>query len=184
MTMHVGIDWGGTKIEGVGLRPDGTELVRLREDTPRGDYEACLKAVASVIARIEGEAGESGTVGIGIPGSLDPKSGLAKGANSTWILGKPVADDLRRAIGREIRVDNDESTEATIIDVFTRDRLGVLYAITQTLADAGLDISLSKVSTEGEKVADVFYVTRDGAKITDGDDVAAIRSRLAAALEE
>ena len=88
------------------------------------------------------------------------------------------------AVPTEIRVDNDESTEATIIDVFTRDRIGVLYAITQTLADAGLDISLSKVSTEGEKVADVFYVTRDGAKVTDSDDVAAIRSRLAAALEE
>jgi fructokinase len=107
MTMHVGIDWGGTKIEGVGLTPDGAELVRLREDTPRGDYEACLKAVASVIGRIEADTGMTGTIGIGIPGSLDPKSGLAKGANSTWILGRPVAQDLRRVIGREIRVDND-----------------------------------------------------------------------------
>ena len=59
--MHVGIDWGGTKIEGVGLTPDGTELARLREDTPRGDYEACLKAVTSVIGRIESQAGRTGT---------------------------------------------------------------------------------------------------------------------------
>ena len=66
----------------------------------------------------------------------------------------------------EIRI-HDDSTQATIVEVFTRDRVGVLYAITQTLADLGLDISLAKVSTEGEKVADVFYVTRAGKQITD-----------------
>ena len=66
----------------------------------------------------------------------------------------------------EIRI-HDDSTQATIVEVSTRDRVGVLYAITQTLADLGLDISLAKVSTEGEKVADVFYVTRGGKRITD-----------------
>jgi [protein-PII] uridylyltransferase len=66
----------------------------------------------------------------------------------------------------EIRL-HDDSTQATIVEVFTRDRVGVLYAITQTLADLGLDISLAKVSTEGEKVADVFYVTRAGKRLTD-----------------
>ena len=66
----------------------------------------------------------------------------------------------------EIRL-HDDSTQATIVEVFTRDRAGVLYAITQTLADLGLDISLAKVSTEGEKVADVFYVTRAGKRLTD-----------------
>jgi [protein-PII] uridylyltransferase len=66
----------------------------------------------------------------------------------------------------EIRL-HDDSTAATIVEVFTRDRAGVLYAITQTLADLGLDISLAKVSTEGEKVADVFYVTRGGKRLTD-----------------
>ena len=64
-------------------------------------------------------------------------------------------------VATEIRL-HDDSTQATIVEVFTRDRVGVLYAITQTLADLGLDISLAKVSTEGEKVADVFYVTRRG----------------------
>ena len=66
----------------------------------------------------------------------------------------------------EIRL-HDDSTQATIVEVFTRDRVGVLYAITQTLADLGLDISLAKVSTEGEKAADVFYVTRAGKRLTD-----------------
>ena len=58
--------------------------------------------------RLEREAGRRrGSVGIGIPGSLEPKSRLGKGASSTWLLGKPVEQDLRAALGREIRVEND-----------------------------------------------------------------------------
>jgi [protein-PII] uridylyltransferase len=83
----------------------------------------------------------------------------------------------------EIRI-HDDSTHATIVEVFTRDRVGVLYAITQTLADLGLDISLAKVSTEGEKVADVFYVTRGGRRITDDADRATLLARLRDAVEE
>jgi [protein-PII] uridylyltransferase len=83
----------------------------------------------------------------------------------------------------EIRI-HDDSTRATIVEVFTRDRVGVLYAITQTLADLGLDISLAKISTEGEKVADVFYVTRGGLRITDDVDRATLLGRLRTAVEE
>ncbi|HSS02958.1 MAG TPA: [protein-PII] uridylyltransferase [Kofleriaceae bacterium] len=86
-------------------------------------------------------------------------------------------------VSTEIRI-HDDSTHATIVEVFTRDRVGVLYAITQTLADLGLDISLAKVSTEGEKVADVFYVTRGGLRITDEADRAALIARLSTAVEE
>ncbi|MFN0253573.1 MAG: [protein-PII] uridylyltransferase [Kofleriaceae bacterium] len=82
----------------------------------------------------------------------------------------------------EIRL-HDDSTQATIIEVFTRDRVGVLYAITQTLADLGLDITLAKVSTEGEKVADVFYVTRRGERITDDIERAIILQRLRVAVD-
>ena len=82
----------------------------------------------------------------------------------------------------EIRI-HDDSTQATIIEVFTRDRVGVLYAITQTLADLGLDITLAKVSTEGEKVADVFYVTRRGERITDDTERAIILQRLRMAVD-
>jgi [protein-PII] uridylyltransferase len=82
----------------------------------------------------------------------------------------------------EIRI-HDDSTYATIVEVSTRDRVGVLYAITQTLADLGLDISLAKISTEGEKVADVFYVTRGGRRITDEADRNALLARLSAAVE-
>ena len=82
----------------------------------------------------------------------------------------------------EIRI-HDDSTHATIVEVFTRDRVGVLYAITQTLADLGLDISLAKVSTEGEKVADVFYVTRAGKHLTDAGERAVLVDRLRMAVE-
>jgi [protein-PII] uridylyltransferase len=78
---------------------------------------------------------------------------------------------------------HDDSTAATIVEVFTLDRVGVLYAITQTLADLGLDISLSKVSTEGEKVADVFYVTRGGKRITDEQERDVLMQRLRLAVE-
>ncbi len=77
----------------------------------------------------------------------------------------------------------DESNAATIVEVATLDRVGVLYAITQTLADLGLDISLAKVATEGEKVADVFYVTRAGKRITDDTERSQLVARLRAAVE-
>jgi len=78
---------------------------------------------------------------------------------------------------------HDESTQATIVEVSTLDRVGVLYAITQTLADLDLDISLAKVTTEGEKVADVFYVTRRGQRITDEEERAQLVKRLREAVE-
>ncbi len=82
----------------------------------------------------------------------------------------------------EIRI-HDDSTQATIVEVFTRDRVGVLYAITQTLADLGLDILLAKISTEGEKVADVFYVTRGGKRIVDAGERQILVDRLRLAVD-
>jgi [protein-PII] uridylyltransferase len=81
-------------------------------------------------------------------------------------------------VATEIKL-HDDSTRATIIEVMTRDRVGVLYAITHALAELGLDISLAKISTEGEKVADVFYV----AKLTDESARTNLIARLHAAIE-
>lgn len=105
--MLIGVDWGGTKIEGVAMETDGTELLRIRRDTPRGDYEGCLLLVRDIIARIESETGRSGSVGIGIPGSLEPRSRLGKGGSSTWINGQPVEADLHRVLDRSLRIEND-----------------------------------------------------------------------------
>lgn len=105
--MLIGIDWGGTKIEGIALTDEGIEIIRLREKTPRHDYEGCIQIIVNLVHRIEQETGRSCPVGIGIPGSLEPKSRLGKGASSTWLLGRPVEHDLQAALDREIRVEND-----------------------------------------------------------------------------
>ncbi len=105
--MLIGIDWGGTKIEGVAMEPNGRELLRLREVTPRHDYDGCLIAIREMIAGLEAKTGQRGTIGIGIPGSLEPVSRLGKGASSTWLLGRPVEADLQRVLRRDIRVEND-----------------------------------------------------------------------------
>lgn len=105
--MLIGIDWGGTKIEGVAMEKDGRELLRLRQDTPRHDYHGCIAAVKAMIDRLEAETGQKGSIGIGIPGSLEPVSRLGKGASSTWLLGQPVEADLQAAIRRPIKVEND-----------------------------------------------------------------------------
>ena len=105
--MLIGIDWGGTKIEGVAMERDGRELLRIREATPRGDYDGCLRLVADVVRRLEVETGQNGSVGIGIPGSLEPQSRRGKGGSSTWINGRAVEADLRATLGRELRIEND-----------------------------------------------------------------------------
>ncbi|MBK8048572.1 MAG: ROK family protein [Anaerolineales bacterium] len=105
--MLIGIDWGGTKIEGVAMRNAGVELLRIREPTPRHDYEGCIKMIVRIIAALEAQTGERGSIGIGIPGSLEPISRVGKGASSTWLLGRPVERDLQLAIQRDIRVEND-----------------------------------------------------------------------------
>jgi fructokinase len=105
--MLIGIDWGGTKIEAIALTGTGTEIIRLRENTPRHDYEGCIRIIVDLVRQIEKATGQTGPVGVGIPGSLEPKSRLGKGASSTWLLGRPVEHDLRAALGREIRVEND-----------------------------------------------------------------------------
>jgi predicted NBD/HSP70 family sugar kinase len=99
--MRIGVDLGGTKIEAIAL--DGArEVRRKRIPTPRGDYAATIRAVAGLV----GEMGE-GTVGVGIPGALSRVTGLVKNANSTWLIGKPLREDLEQALGREVRLEND-----------------------------------------------------------------------------
>jgi fructokinase len=105
--MLIGVDWGGTKIESVAMEPDGREIMRLREDTPRHDYYGCIAVIKRMIDGLESETGRMGTIGIGIPGSLEPVSRVGKGASSTWLLGRPVEKDLVDALQREIRVEND-----------------------------------------------------------------------------
>ena len=105
-TLLIGVDFGGTKIEIAALNPQGQILARLRQPTPRGDYEACVRVVAALVEKIERETGRSGTIGVGIPGVIS-SAGLVKNANSTWLNGRPFDRDLETALGRSVRVQND-----------------------------------------------------------------------------
>ena len=105
--MLIGVDWGGTKIEAIGMTEDGGELVRFREPTPRSDYAGCLRVIAELVGRVEAETGATGPVGVGLPGSLDPRTGRAKGASSTWLNGRLVEEELRAVLRREVRTAND-----------------------------------------------------------------------------
>ena len=105
--MRIGIDVGGTKIEGIVLDDRGEELKRLRLPTPRDDYGATVATIASVVSTMECETGSTGSVGLGIPGTISPATGLIKNANSTWLNGRPFQQDLERAIGRPVRLAND-----------------------------------------------------------------------------
>ena len=105
--MRIGIDMGGTKIEGIALAENGEELFRKRIDTPRNDYDGTVKAISSIVEALESKTNQKGTVGIGIPGAISPKTGLVKNANSTWIIGRDFEHDLATALGREVRLAND-----------------------------------------------------------------------------
>ena len=100
--LRIGIDLGGTKIEALALDASGREVFRERIASPQGSYGATVAAVCELI----GKAGK-GSVGIGIPGSLSPSTGLVRNANSIWLNGKPLKVDLERKIGREVRIEND-----------------------------------------------------------------------------
>ena len=104
--MRIGIDLGGTKIEAIALSPAGQEITRLRVTTPR-DYAASLDAIVALVGELERAAGAAGTVGVGIPGTVVPRTGLVKNANSTWLNGRPLERDLEGRLGRPVRVMND-----------------------------------------------------------------------------
>ena len=105
--LRIGVDLGGTKIEAIALDSDGNELLRPRVATPRGDYQASLQAIRDLVIDVEDQFGRRGSVGIGMPGSISPSTGLVRNANSTWLNGKPLDRDISSLLEREVRVAND-----------------------------------------------------------------------------
>ncbi len=105
--LRIGVDLGGTKTEAIALDGDGRELKRLRMPTPRDDYDGTIGRIASLVEEIETTLGETGTVGVGIPGTIIAATGLVKNANSVWLNGRPLAGDLSRVLNREVRCAND-----------------------------------------------------------------------------
>ncbi|HJS57795.1 MAG TPA: ROK family protein [Vicinamibacteria bacterium] len=105
--MRIGIDLGGTKIEALALDDAGRESLRRRLATPRDDYAGTVEAVASLVESIETESGERGSVGLGMPGAVSPATGLVKNANSTWLNGRRLHEDLETRLRRPLRLAND-----------------------------------------------------------------------------
>jgi fructokinase len=107
VSLRIGVDLGGTKIEAVAIAADGAERFRRRIDAPRGDYAASIAAIVSLVREIERFSGERPPVGVGIPGVISPATGVVKNANSTWLNGRPLHADLERALERPVRLAND-----------------------------------------------------------------------------
>lgn len=106
---RMGIDLGGTKIEGVVLDSAGEERARRRVQSPRGDYDATIEAIAAMVQNLDRDAGCNVTpgLGIGMPGSLAPGTETVQNANSTWLNGKPFGRDIETALRRPVRLAND-----------------------------------------------------------------------------
>jgi len=105
--IRIGIDLGGTKIEALAIDRAGRELARHRVSTPRHDYEGSIRIMAGLVQQLEAETGRTGTVGVGIPGSISAVTGLVKNANSVWLNGQPLDRDLSAAMDRPVRCVND-----------------------------------------------------------------------------
>jgi fructokinase len=104
---RIGVDLGGTKIEGAAIDGSGAAHFRQRVATPAGDYRATVEAITALVRAIEREIGQTASVGIGMPGTMSPATGLVKNANSTCLIGQPLQRDLEGALGRPVRLAND-----------------------------------------------------------------------------
>ena len=104
--MRIGVDLGGTKIEAALLGPDGAVVWQRRVDTP-DRYGEIVGAIAGLVRAVEKETGVVASVGVGIPGTLSPATGLVKNANTQVLIGHALDTDLAAALGRAVRVEND-----------------------------------------------------------------------------
>jgi len=124
--MRIGIDLGGTKIEGIALDSHGLEIARRRIPTPERDYAATVDAVCTLVQELETDTDQQGSIGIGIPGTLSPVTGLIKNANSTCLIGHTLDTDLQHRLDRPIRLANDANC----------------FAVSEATDGAGADASM------------------------------------------
>jgi fructokinase len=105
--LRIGIDLGGSKIEGILMGPGATELARYRVETPRNDYTATIAAIVDLTPRLMQGITASARIGIAVPGSISPLTGLMQNANSTWLNARPFHRDLAVALATPVRLAND-----------------------------------------------------------------------------
>ncbi|MBV8041488.1 fructokinase [Pluralibacter sp.] len=141
--MRIGIDLGGTKTEVIALSDKGEQLFRHRLPTPRNDYQQTIETIATLVAMAEKETGQSGSVGMGIPGSISPYTGVVKNANSTWLNGQPFDKDLSRRLNRDVRLANDANCLAVseAVDGAAKGAQTVFAVIIGTGCGAGVAIN-------------------------------------------
>ena len=104
---RIGIDLGGTKIAAILMDQADNTMREDRIATPRDDYAATLAAIASLVAGFAEIEGGDTPVGIAMPGSIDPRAGLVQNANSVWLNGKPLQEDLEARLDRPLKLAND-----------------------------------------------------------------------------
>lgn len=106
--MRIGIDLGGTKIEGVVLDNASDTVLRHRQPTPVSEgYDAILFSIADMVSVLESKTGQRCRIGIGVPGAISTRTGGLKNSNTVCLNGKPIKQDLERKLDREIRLEND-----------------------------------------------------------------------------
>ena len=128
--MLAGVDLGGSKIEAILLDEDGAELLRIRQPTPAGDYQAILNAIATLHGQLEARAGKQLPLGLSTPGSLSPATGLMRNANSTCLNGRNLKADLEALLNRPLRMANDADcfTLSEAVDGAGRDA-GIVFGV-------------------------------------------------------
>ena len=104
--MKIGIDLGGTKTEGILIDHEGKELKRKRIPTEK-NYEGTINGIVSIVKKFENDFGNSESIGIGMPGAVSSDSALVKNANSIWLNGKPLKNDLEKVLSRKVNLEND-----------------------------------------------------------------------------
>ncbi len=149
-TIRIGVDLGGSKIEGLVLDPEGREIARRRVLTPEADspdntYNATVAAIAELVAGLADEAvaGAATPVGVGIPGAISPATGLVKNANSTCLIGHALDIDLEAATTRPIRLANDANcfTVSEATDGAGQNRHTVFGVILGTGCGGGITVN-------------------------------------------
>jgi fructokinase len=140
--LRLGVDLGGTKIAACVLDSADKVVLGRRIAAPQGDYGATIDALVGLVGSCEHAVGRACTVGIGMPGSLSPRTGLVQNANSTWLNGRPLKEDLERCLERPVRLANDANCFALseAVDGSACDAKSVFGVILGTGCGGGLVI--------------------------------------------
>jgi fructokinase len=140
--MKIGIDLGGTKTEIICLDQANNTLYRHRVASPQQSYQATIETIKQLIETAEEELKMSGSVGVGIPGSICQFQHTVKNANTTWLNGQPLLNDLQIALNRDVKVENDADcfAQSEFIDGAAKGKRNAFCVIIGTGCGGGLII--------------------------------------------